>query len=61
MRPLSERALEEYTRLKQRSPRILVIDDKLDTLLLLRELLSSRGYEVQSTTEPQEAKELVHS
>lgn len=56
-----ERTLEEHTRLKQRLPRILVIDDKLETLLLLRELLSSRGYEVLSSTEPQEARELVHS
>src|SRR5215468_1621035 len=61
MGPISETTLQEYTRLKVRSPRILVIDDKLDTLLLLRELLTSRGYEVLSTTEPQEAKELVHS
>lgn len=52
---------EEHTRLKQRSPRILVIDDKLETLLLLRELLSSRGYDVISSTEPYEAIELVHS
>lgn len=50
----------EYATLKQRAPRILVIDDKLDTLLLLRELLSSRGYDVATTTEPSEAKELVH-
>lgn len=61
MVPLPERKLEQYATLKQRTPRILVIDDKVDTLLLLRELLSSRGYEVSTTTEPQEAKELVHS
>ncbi|HKD14094.1 MAG TPA: HD domain-containing phosphohydrolase [Candidatus Angelobacter sp.] len=61
MGPISETTLQEYTRLKVRSPRILVIDDKLDTLLLLRELLTSRGYEVLSTTDPHEAKELVHS
>jgi putative two-component system response regulator len=61
MAPLPERRLEQYATLKQRTPRILVIDDKLDTLLLLRELLSSRGYEVSTTTEPQEARELVHS
>lgn len=61
MGPLSERILEEYGRLKPRSPRVLVIDDKLETLLLLRELLSSRGYDVLSSTDPQEAKDLVHS
>jgi putative two-component system response regulator len=61
MGPISERTIEEYVRLKQRAPRILVVDDKLDTLLLLRELLSSRGYDVVTTTEADEAKELVHS
>ena len=61
MVPLSERTLEAYTRQRQRLPKILVIDDKPDTLLLLRELLSSRGYEVLSTTEPHEMAELVHS
>ena len=39
----------------------MVIDDKLDTLLLLRELLTSRGYEVISTTDAHEARELVQS
>jgi putative two-component system response regulator len=57
---LSERPVD-LGRLKQRSPRILVIDDKLETLLLLRELLASRGYEVISSAEPQEAIELVNS
>ena len=60
MGPISERTLEEYTRLRQRSPKILVVDDKLDTLVLLRELLSSRGYEVVTTTDSDEARELVH-
>lgn len=58
---LSERVREEFGRLKQRAPKILVVDDKLDTLLLLRELLSSRGHEVITTTEANEAMELVHS
>lgn len=61
MPPISERTSAEYTPLKQRAPRILVIDDKLDTLLLLRELLTSRGYEVMSTTEADEARDLVYS
>lgn len=61
MVPISEQTLEEYTRQKLRLPRILVIDDKPDTLLLLRELLSSRGYEVLSTTEPHEVMEMVHT
>ena len=53
--------MEEYARQRQRAPRILVIDDKLDTLLLLRELLSSRGYEVLTATEAEEGKEIIHS
>src|SRR5947209_19868286 len=61
MAPISERAREEYGRQKQRSPRILVVDDKLDTLLLLRELLTSRGYEIITATEAEEAKQMVHS
>lgn len=61
MVPFSERTLEEYTRQKLRLPKILIIDDKPDTLLLLRELLSSRLYEVISTTDPYEATELVLS
>lgn len=61
MFPISERTLAEHTRQKPRLPKILIIDDKPDTLLLLRELLSSRGYEVVSTTQPQDVKELVHT
>jgi len=58
---LSDRVTEEYGRLKQRAPKILVVDDKIDTLLLLRELLSSRGYVVITATDADEARELVHS
>jgi putative two-component system response regulator len=61
MGPISERTLEEYARPKQRAPKILVIDDKLDTLLLLRELLSSRGYDVVTSNEAHEVKEIIHS
>jgi len=61
MGPLSERTMEEYARQKQRAPKILVIDDKLDTVLLLRELLTSRGYEILTATDADEGKELVHS
>jgi putative two-component system response regulator len=61
MAPISERAREEYGRLKQRASKILVVDDKLDTLLLLRELLSSRGYDIITATEAEEAKQLVQS
>ena len=61
MAPISERAREEYGRFKQRAPRILVVDDKLDTLLLLRELLSSRGYDIITATEAEEAKKMVQT
>jgi putative two-component system response regulator len=53
--------MEEYARQRLRAPKILVIDDKLDTLLLLRELLSSRGYEVLTATEADEGKEIIHT
>jgi putative two-component system response regulator len=52
---------KEVVRLKQRPPKILVVDDKVDTLVLLRELLSSKGYEVVTATEAEEAEEQVHS
>src|SRR5262249_28004940 len=42
------------------APKILLVDDKVDTLLLLRELLSSRGYDIVTATEAGEAEELVH-
>ena len=61
MAPISERAREEYGRSRQRAPKILVVDDKVDTLLLLRELLSSRGYDIITATEAEEAKHMVNT
>lgn len=58
---MASRAEWEEVRPKSRPPKILVVDDKLDTLLLLRELLSSRGYEIITATEAAEAEELVRS
>ena len=58
---LSPRVRDEFGRLKQRAPKILVVDDKLDTVLLLRELLTSRGYEVITATQADEALKMVHS
>ncbi|MGH9566085.1 MAG: response regulator, partial [Candidatus Angelobacter sp.] len=58
---LSDTLREEFGRLKQRAPKILVVDDKFDTLLLLRELLSSRGYDVITATEADRARDMVHS
>jgi putative two-component system response regulator len=54
---LSER---EQQRIKPKAPKILLVDDKVDTLLLLRELLSSRGYDIVTATEAEEAEEMVH-
>ena len=56
--PLSE---QEQGRLRQKAPKVLVVDDKLDTLLLLRELLSSKGYDVVTAAQAEEAEEKVHS
>lgn len=52
---------KEQGRLKLRAPKILVVDDKLDTLTLLRELLSSRGYDIITATEANEAEDMVHA
>ena len=41
--------------LARRPPCILVVDDKLDTLLLVRELLTSRGYQVVTASDADEA------
>jgi len=57
----SERAREEDRRSKPRPPRILIVDDREETLTLLRELLSSRGYDIITATEADKAKEMVHS
>jgi putative two-component system response regulator len=56
----SERAQENVAR-PQRAPRILVVDDSLDAQLILRDLLSKRGYEVISAPEAQTARDLLRS
>ncbi|HLJ90935.1 MAG TPA: HD domain-containing phosphohydrolase [Candidatus Angelobacter sp.] len=61
MGTVSQRVLEDYTRLRSRVPTILVVDDKQETLTLLRELLSSRGYDVITANEADEAVDLIHS
>jgi putative two-component system response regulator len=43
------------------APKILVVDENPDGQLLLRELLSSRGYEVMTAGEADEARDLVRS
>ncbi len=61
MSAVPEMTVDSFVRPKVRTPKILIIDDKLDTLLLLRELLSSRGYEVVTSNEANEVKEMVQS
>src|SRR5438270_9404313 len=45
----------------RRTQKILVVDDKIDTVLLLRELLTSRGYTVLSAGDADEALFLINS
>ncbi len=44
---------------RKRSPRILVVDDNPENRLLMRELLSSRGYEVSTAQSAAEAEQIV--
>jgi putative two-component system response regulator len=43
----------------KRAQSILVVDDKIDTVLLLRELLTSRGYRVVTASDAHEAQEAL--
>jgi putative two-component system response regulator len=42
--------------LRRRAPRILVIDDNADLMVLMRELLETRGYEVVGATDAAQAE-----
>lgn len=48
---------------EQKAPKkaqwILVVDDKIDTVLLLRELLTSRGYNVYTASDAEEAEQVI--
>ena len=44
----------------RRTQSILVVDDKLETVLLLRELLTSRGYKVITAGNADEAQQSLH-
>jgi putative two-component system response regulator len=44
----------------RRAQSILVVDDKLETVLLLRELLTSRGYKVITAGNADEAQQSLH-
>ena len=45
----------------RKSQTILVVDDKLDTLLLVRELLTSRGYNVTTASDADEALQSIQA
>jgi len=42
--------------LRRRAPRILVVDDNPDTMMLMKELLETRGYEVVTVADAAEAE-----
>jgi putative two-component system response regulator len=42
--------------LRRRTPRVLVVDDNPDTMVLMRELLSSRGYDVVAVLDAAQAE-----
>jgi putative two-component system response regulator len=47
--------------LRRRAPRILVVDDNPDNILLTRELLGSRGYEVNTATNADAAAAIIRT
>ena len=47
--------------LRRKTQTILVVDDKLDTLLLVRELLTSRGYHVTTASDADEALQAIEA
>src|SRR5437764_11222522 len=47
--------------LRRKAQTILVVDDKLDTLLLVRELLTSRGYYVTTASDADEALQAIQA
>jgi DNA-binding response OmpR family regulator len=51
----------DHTEGIQRQPTILVIDDKIDTLILLREILDHQGYAVVTAIDAQEAKDRIET
>ncbi|HXZ40802.1 MAG TPA: HD domain-containing phosphohydrolase [Terriglobales bacterium] len=55
VRPLDQARTSE-TPLRGRTPRILVVDDNPDTMVLMRELLETRGYDVVTVRDAAEAE-----
>ena len=60
MMPMEARNTREEVTALQRKPLILVVDDKMEILLLMRELLVSRGYQVITASDADEAMHMVH-
>jgi len=58
---LPEKTRLQYMSLKPRAAKILVVDDKQDTLLLLNELLGLKEYQVITASSAEEATAMVHS
>lgn len=52
----SQPADSPETSLRRRLPRVLVVDDHPDTMTLMRELLSSRGYDVIAVSDAEQAE-----
>src|SRR5205085_1286691 len=57
-------AMSEFTRMsevanRRRAQRILIVDDSADNIILTRELLSSRGYEVISASTAEAAQHVI--
>src|SRR6202142_4798359 len=48
------REMEEHS--PRRAPRVLVVDDNPDTMVLMRELLATRGYEVVAVADAAQAE-----
>jgi putative two-component system response regulator len=46
--------------LQRRPPRVMVVDDNPDNMTLMRDLLSSRGYEVIAAPHAEEAERHIH-
>lgn len=44
---------------KRRAPHILVVDDNQDNTLLMRELLATRGYDVDTASNAEEAEDIL--
>src|SRR5579872_3904104 len=58
--PAETRDPRDQVTMLPRKPLILVVDDKMEILLLMRELLVSRGYKVITASDAEEAIHTVH-